>query len=156
MNKIIYVKGDVTQPAGGGKKIICQCCNNVGAYGAGVSGALSKVWVRVEVKYRDWYRNNKGSLPLGEVQFVDVEEDIVVANIIGQEGIRTKNHRRPVRYQSIKKGLDTVSEWAINNNASVHMPRIGCGLAGGTWDIIEKIIIETLINKGMPVTVYDL
>ena len=27
------------------------------------------------------------------------------------------------------------------------MPRIGCGLAGGTWDKIEAIINETLLEK---------
>jgi hypothetical protein len=35
------------------------------------------------------------------------------------------------------------------------MPRIGCGLAGGTWDKIEPLIRETLCAAGVPVTVYD-
>jgi hypothetical protein len=36
------------------------------------------------------------------------------------------------------------------------MPRIGCGLAGGTWDKIEPIIERTLLAKGIEVVVYDL
>ena len=36
------------------------------------------------------------------------------------------------------------------------MPRIGCGLAGGDWNKVEKIINETLIDKGIEVYVYDL
>jgi hypothetical protein len=38
----------------------------------------------------------------------------------------------------------------------VHMPRIGCGLAGGQWEEIEPIIETTLGAKGVAVTVYDL
>lgn len=36
------------------------------------------------------------------------------------------------------------------------MPRIGCGLAGGTWDRIEPLIAHRLVEQGIPVTVYDL
>jgi len=35
------------------------------------------------------------------------------------------------------------------------MPRIGCGLAGGDWSIIEKIINKVLIDKKINVTVYN-
>jgi hypothetical protein len=35
------------------------------------------------------------------------------------------------------------------------MPRIGCGLAGGKWELIEPIIVRTLVARGVPVTVYD-
>lgn len=36
------------------------------------------------------------------------------------------------------------------------MPRIGCGLAGGTWDRMEPVIQAALADQGIPVTVYDL
>ena len=36
------------------------------------------------------------------------------------------------------------------------MPRIGAGLAGGAWTIIEGIIREELSAKNIPVAVYDL
>jgi hypothetical protein len=35
------------------------------------------------------------------------------------------------------------------------MPRIGYGLAGGTWDKIEPLINSTLTTKNISVTVYD-
>jgi len=40
--------------------------------------------------------------------------------------------------------------------AAVHMPRIGCGLAGGEWSTIEAIIERTLIPAGVAVVVCDL
>ena len=45
---------------------------------------------------------------------------------------------------------------AIDNKATVHMPRIGCGLAGGTWDKIEPLINESLVKNEIETYVYDL
>jgi len=39
-------------------------------------------------------------------------------------------------------------------SASIHMPRIGCGLAGGKWEKVEPLIRETL--PGTQIFVYDL
>ena len=35
------------------------------------------------------------------------------------------------------------------------MPRIGCGLAGGKWEIVENIIKDEFTKKGVEVYVYD-
>ncbi|SEQ20797.1 hypothetical protein SAMN04487983_1003320 [Streptomyces sp. yr375] len=35
------------------------------------------------------------------------------------------------------------------------MPRIGCGLAGGTWSRVEPLVAERLVERGVAVTVYD-
>jgi O-acetyl-ADP-ribose deacetylase (regulator of RNase III) len=48
-----------------------------------------------------------------------------------------------------------VFEVAKRLNASVHMPRIGTGLAGGAWTVVEEIINETLTRMGISVFVYD-
>ena len=41
------------------------------------------------------------------------------------------------------------------NKIIVHMPRIGCGLAGGSWDRIEPLIVESLTVRGIETFVYD-
>lgn len=92
---------------------------------------------------------------LGQVQFMRFEENLWVANLIAQRGIRRSGGKPPVRYDAIRTGLEKVSGFANRMSASVHMPRIGCGLAGGSWDEIEPIIEETLIKAGVRVTVYD-
>lgn len=48
-----------------------------------------------------------------------------------------------------------LTQQANSRQASVHMPRIGAGLAGGKWEEIEPIIIRTLSAKNIPVLVYD-
>ena len=155
MQTIIYTKGDATNPAGSGNKIIVHVCNDVGGWGKGFVMALSAKWKEPEQQYRAWYYSNK-NFALGQTQIVKVEESIWVANMIGQRDIRKdKDGNPPVRYDAIAKSLEKVGAFAIENGASIHMPRIGCGLAGGKWEKMELIIIEQLVNKQLAVTVYD-
>lgn len=152
---IHYVIGDATSPAGEGLKIITHICNDMGGWGKGFVVALSKRWKQPERAYRQWHASGE-NFQLGNVQFVEVEPDIVVANIIGQHKIKSHSSIPPIRYEAVRAGLQQVARYAISNTASVHMPRIGAGLAGGKWEEIETIISEELTRKGISVTVYDL
>ena len=150
---IRYLKGDATRPVGTGNKIIVHICNDIGAWGKGFVLAISKRWKDPEIKYREWAKS-KDNFNLGEVQFIQVEPTIWIANLIGQRDIKKdKEGNPPVRYGAIRQGLAKVGYFARQNNASVHMPRIGCGLAGGNWDMIEPSISHELI--GVETFVYD-
>ena len=153
MSAINYVVGDATRPAGSGMKIIAHCCNDIGAWGAGFVLAISRRWRRPQ----QCFSESGGITPLGGVQFVEVEPDIIVANIIGQHGCGfDEKGMPPIRYDAVAKGLEAVAHLAKSMGCSVHMPRIGCGLAGGEWPIVEKIIIDALCAVDVPVFVYDL
>ena len=156
---IRYVKGDATRPAGESPRIIVHVCNDVGGWGKGFVLALSKRWTAPEWEYRAWYRakESEDGIPfaLGQVQLVQVEDRLWVANLIGQTGLDWAEERPPIRYEAIRDGLRRVREAAQDLDASVHMPRIGCGLAGGTWDEIGPIVEEELDAAGVGVTVYD-
>ena len=93
---------------------------------------------------------------IGAVQFVQVEELIWVANIIGQHKIRKdEKGLPPIRYEAVREALTKVAIFAKEKQAHVQMPRIGCGLAGGSWEEIALIIENTLLAKDIPVTVCD-
>lgn len=149
------MKGDATYPRGKGHKIIVHCCNDLGAWGAGFVLALSRRWPEPEAAYVDSL--TRGQLKLGDVQFVSVEsehdEQITVANLIGQKGLLGPANPSPIRYSAIETGLRSVAKYAKRLDATIHMPRMGCGLAGGSWDRMEPIVLNTL--KGLDVTVYD-
>ena len=152
---INYIKGDATNPTTIGNKIIVHVCNDIGGWGKGFVMAISRRWKHPELKYREWFVS-KENFSLGQVQFVQVEEDIWIANLIGQHKIKKdENGNAPIRYEAVKVGLDQVGQFAVDKNATIHMPRIGCGLAGGTWDKIEPLIKSTLVSKKVSVTVYD-
>lgn len=150
-----YIIGDATDPI---KKpaIICHVCNDCrpGKWGAGFVIALSKKDPRPEQYYRDWA--DKGEIrgvkyTLGNVQTAPFAENIIVANIIGQHGVKPINNRPPVRYWAIATGLRKIAKYAEKEKRTLHLPRIGSKLAGGAWDEIEYIlkdiaaIVETYI-----------
>lgn len=152
---INYVIGDATRPVAAGQKVITHICNDIGGWGKGFVVALSKRWKQPEQEYRKWHASQE-NFQLGSVQFVEVEPDIVVANIIGQHKTKPEGDTPPIRYEAVRAGLQQVAQYADQRRASVHMPRIGAGLAGGKWEVIELIIEEELTQKAIPVTVYDL
>ncbi|MDR4891759.1 MULTISPECIES: macro domain-containing protein [unclassified Chryseobacterium] len=156
MKTIQYLKGDATVPEAKGIKIIAHICNDVGGWGKGFVLAVSRRWEEPEKEYRNWHHfRSKNNFALGEIQLVQVERYIYVANMVGQKGIKTGSKGVPVRYDAIEKGLEKLANEALELNASVHMPRIGCGLAGGKWEEIEPIIERTLLAKNVEVYVYD-
>ena len=157
MNTIKYTVGDATAPEGDGLKIIAHVCNNIGAWGAGFVLALSRRWKEPEESYR---RMTVDELELGNVRLVGVEDDIIVANMIGQDNIGISGDGTPpIRYFALGAALKVLDEAAKELSrtqgraVSLHMPRIGCGLAGGDWNTVEMIIRECTT---VPVTVYDL
>jgi O-acetyl-ADP-ribose deacetylase (regulator of RNase III) len=89
---IKYVKGDATQPIGQGNKIIFHVCNDVGGWGKGFIMAISKRWKVPEIKYREWRKDGQ-NFELGEVQFVQAEPTIWIANLIGQHDIKKRKRR---------------------------------------------------------------
>lgn len=150
MNVIQYITGDATEPIGDDPKIIAHVCNDVGAWGAGFVRAVSARWSEPERHYRA-LKNYQ----LGEVQYILVTTNITVANMIAQHNVGTGAIR--IRYGALRECLQNVASYITPGSMySIHMPRIGCGLAGGSWEEVERIINRTLIIYNIPVFVYDL
>lgn len=156
MSGITYLVGDATRPQGSGPRIICHVCNDVGGWGRGFVTAISKRWPEPEADYRAWHRAGASAgFALGATRFVSVGAEIWVANMVAQRGLRRDKGLPPIRYDAVRACLSTVADKARELGASAHMPRIGCGLAGGEWREIEPIIEATLLAASIPVFVYD-
>lgn len=173
---ITYLTGDATEPVGEGPKLIVHVCNDRGGWGRGFVTALSKKWREPEAAYRKWHADGVYStnhsprrhlFQLGEVQFVPVQSELRVVNMIAQTGYGAQNTARhrtsvpdatpPIRYEALSACLTRVRETLDQElliHASIHMPRIGCNLAGGSWAQVEPFITKCLENY--PVFVYDL
>ena len=150
------VTGDATSPQAKGPKVIAHICNDLGGWGKGFVLAISRRWPQPQRDYRDWHRHRAGNdFALGAVRLIQVQDDIWVANMIGQHGMRGGSQGPPIRYPAVEQCLGILGDQAIGLRASVHMPRIGCGLAGGRWDRIEPLVDAALCQRGVPVTVYD-
>jgi O-acetyl-ADP-ribose deacetylase (regulator of RNase III) len=157
MTEIQYVTGDATAPTIPGPRIIAHICNDVGSWGKGFVLALSRRWPAPAAEYKKWYANrDRNDFRLGAVQLVEVAPDLWVANMVAQHRLTAQSGVPPIRYDALEESLKQVAERAAQLGASVHMPRIGCGLAGGRWEEVEPIIRRTLAERDVPVTVYDL
>jgi O-acetyl-ADP-ribose deacetylase (regulator of RNase III) len=171
MSEIKYIEGNAVKPEGDGPKFIIHCCNDIGGWGSGFVLAISDRWTEPEKRYREWahkgsYINQeKYDIPfkLGQVQGVEVEDDLYVVNMIGQRSTGMTNIAvgdeivtiPPIKYDCISECLLRVASFAMGYGASIHMPRICCGLAGGTWDRVEPLIMMNLCKYDIPVTIYD-
>jgi O-acetyl-ADP-ribose deacetylase (regulator of RNase III) len=157
LTDIQYIKGDATAPLARGAKIVAHVCNDAGKWGKGFVLAVTARWPEAERAYRQRYRKRaENDYGLGAVQFVPVGRWLWVANMVGQHGVGRGTRTKPIRYEAVARCLETVAGKAAELRASVHMPRIGCGLAGGKWERIEPLIVRALSEHKIPVTVCDL
>jgi O-acetyl-ADP-ribose deacetylase (regulator of RNase III) len=75
--------------------------------------------------------------------------------MVAQKGYGISQKPR-IRYSALRRCLEQVSCYAREHGMSAHMPRIGAGQAGGSWDIIQELVSRSLCAAGVEVTVYDL
>ncbi len=94
MENIEYLKGDATKPQAEGNKIIANISNDVGGWGKGFVVAISKRWKEPEQQYRKWF-GSRENFKIGELQLVQTEADIWIANMIRQHKINTTSHGIP-------------------------------------------------------------
>ena len=159
MAKIHYIIGDATLPieTEAENRLIVHCCNTIGAWGAGFVVPLGNRYPLAKEGYKKFINENKGKSILGEVNEVKVADNIYVENLMGQSFlVRKANGEIPCNYVAIETGFLNIIK-KHKQNFSIHMPRIGCGLAGGDWQTIEEIIQRTFIDiADVDVYVYDL
>jgi O-acetyl-ADP-ribose deacetylase (regulator of RNase III) len=149
---ISYVVGDATKPQGEGLMIVAHVCNDAGGFGSGFAGAVARCWPEVRNAYLKWHAKGEG-FALGMVQLATVSDSLIVANMIAQHGY-SRPGKPAINYLALRMCLSKVAKKAGEIGASIHAPRLGSGLAGGTWDQVEPIILETM--DGLEVTIYDL
>lgn len=118
------------------EKIIAHGCNTKGVMGAGVA-KLIKVNFPEAYRYYIKEHNNNG-LKLGDVHFVETNNNKIIANCITQENYGKNGVF--VKYDAIKLCLKNLYDFATKNNFDVAIPMIGSGLGGGDWNHIETLI----------------
>lgn len=138
--KLHFTVGDATKPIDR-PTIIAHVCNDVDKWGAGFVVQLGKAYPQAKIGF---HSIKPADRRLGYTQFVRVSDDIVVANMIAQEGTRVLGGDIPLRYDALRECLDEVQNRAESDGYTVSMPRIGAGLAGGDWKIIRSIIVSTM------------
>lgn len=139
---IEYRKGSLLDVTAG---IIVHGANAQGVMGSGVALAVKNKYPECFTEYHCEYV--KLGLSLGSIVWwsnaVDnpellVHETLFIANAITQQNYGTD--RRHVNYVAVAEVFKEVIRQANATKLDVHFPKIGAGLGGGQWEIIEAII----------------
>src|SRR5262249_47370338 len=149
--RILYVAGDATEPRGSGPKLITHVVNdktpNWG--GRGFAKALARRYPEVQQLFRAWAAQRSLATSLGDVHFHQISPELYVASMVSQRGYGPSPTPR-IRYDALQACLGRAASFAADAGLSIHMPRIGCGEAGGTWEVVEKLIHLTASASGVP------
>lgn len=139
--KIRYEKGNIFDSE---YKFILHGCNAQGVMGAGFAKTVKELQSFAYQQYREAYERR--GLKLGEAIIVRDTKRVIIHAITQQ--YYGKDGRRYVSYDAIANAMAAVEENLYGE--TIAMPKIGSGLAGGDWNVIEAII-ESELKTVQPV-----
>ena len=147
-----YIKGDITKTE---LKYIAHGCNCQNKMGSGVAKALFTKFPEVKERYHNKFKHieiTNYKYLLGSVQTV-ISNDKKIFNCFTQEyyGYDGKKY---VNYCSIVKAFLSLA-YILKDSGPLAIPKIGCGLAGGDWNIVEQLINDT-VGDDLEIWVYEL
>ena len=152
---IKYIRGDLFES---NADIIAHGVNCSGGFGSGVAGQMAFIYPQTRTAYLEKY--NQEGWELVDIQTVPLVDDLGwfngkhIINCATQDEYLPRGVRH-ADYNAIRKAMEEVKAFAkFKGNQSIAMPKIGAGLAGGDWNVIEGILNE--VFDDYDVTVYYL
>lgn len=152
-----YVRGDASEPRADGAAIIAHLVNDrAGSWGGrGFAGSLMERFPAAKDEYTAWATG--GQLQRGALHLAEVDEKLSIASLVAQAGYGDSPGRMPrLRLAALGTALRRLADLAIESEATVHIPPIGTGQAGGRWPEIRDLILDELADRGIVTTVYVL
>lgn len=151
--KIEYRKGDLFRTD---IDTIVHGCNAQGVMGAGVAKVIRDRYPEAYKVYRDHYISATdkflSSLPMGHICFAKSNDKIII-NAVTQH-LYGRSDKRYVSYDAVAESFTRINRRFGGDTDQIAMPKIGAGLAGGDWNVIEAIIESEL--KDIQPVVYTL
>lgn len=148
-----YLKGDVLTS---NADVILHQVNCKGKMGAGLALQIKNKYPFVYKQYAALCASAaRSSDLLGEVLTVPVSDVQSIGNLFAQDGYAFYGYagRCMTDYDALRKCLKTIGR--EYKGKTVALPYLlGCGLAGGDWNIVKEIVEEEL--KECCVQIYEL
>jgi len=143
MNVIKYLKGDLVEALKSGEvQVIAHSCNCFNTMGSGVALAIKKSFPEA---YAADCRTVKGDKEkLGDMS-IAVTDFGKVFNLYGQYNYG-KDGKQYTDYTALDSALFHMSGFLafLDFEGSIGLPKIGAGIGGGDWGVIEEIIKDNL------------
>lgn len=135
--------------------IIAHGVNAQGRMNAGIAKQIRQRFPQAYADYMTKFKTTGWSL--GDTQLVMVgESPRFIANCCTQE-FYGRDGFHYCDYDAIENCLATLFRFASREGCSIAMPRLGCGLGGGDWNIVFDIIKKVSLNyPGVAVEIYSL
>ena len=148
---IKYVDGDLLDLASKGEfDVIAHGANCFCVMGSGIAP-------QIKAKYPDAYTADCATIKgdkakLGTISYTEKTKPIVV-NIYSQYDTKGRREGKiDVDYDALRSGIRMMKEKFSGKRFG--LPLIGAGLAGGDWNIIEKIIEEEMRGEYVTIVRY--
>lgn len=149
LSMIKYIDGDLVRDADQ-YDVIAHCCNCFCTMGAGIAPQIKHKFP--EAYEVDCETTSGDQDKLGTITYTENTTPIVV-NLYGQYDYKGRQQgRMDLDYSALRKALGLMREKF--SGKKIGLPMIGSGLAGGSWDIIERIIQEELNGEDVTVVKY--
>lgn len=138
------------------ENVICHQVNCMGVMGSGLAKQIRNKYPQVYPSYLAYCKDCKNNDPktlLGAFQTIICSDGKIIVNLFGQLGYgRDKQY---TNYKALRESLEGILTIAKEFNDTIALPyNLGCGLAGGDWNIVYKIIEEVFVDYD--VTIYKL
>lgn len=127
---IEYRKGNLLDVTEG---IILHGCNAQGVMGSGAALAVKLAYPGAYQEYLD------GSMSLGSISRYWANDDLMIINGITQE-YYGRDGKQYVNYKAICDVFTQAVSMGRLYVFTLNFPKIGAGLGGGDWGIIEQLI----------------
>jgi len=154
INKVIYHKGDVIDAALSSEyDMFIHGCNCMGVMGGGVALQVRNRIPKLYQADQDFRIDQDHRL--GMCSYVGINETIM-ANLYTQYIPMAGS--RQLNYGALASSLNYAVDLFIQRNivdVKICLPRIGCGLAGGNWEIVEEILAYFEFHCNVEFHVYD-
>lgn len=140
-------------------KVIAHGVNCQNAMGSGVAKALYSKWPEVKFDYHKvctkMLQHCTNDDLLGHIFAVNSDDKLII-NCFTQQNYGYDGQVY-LNYEALEMCMRGVREFCKGYSVSeVAMPKIGCGLAGGDWEKVKKILDKTFHKKHFHVKVYYL
>lgn len=126
---------------------IMHGCNAQGKMGSGIAKVIKETWPYAYETYAK--EHQLSGLDLGTVIPAIPSESNrpVILNAITQQ-FYGNDGKRYASYEAIKSCFQQANYlMGLYESSFLVMPKIGCGLGGCSWDIVETIANDTLIGN---------
>lgn len=151
---IQIINGDIFNAFNDGCNVICHQVNCQGSMNAGLAEEIAKRWPEVKRDYQNLCMENGINQLLGTYIFTPIEEGGIVS-IFGQAYYGRDKNRCYTSYGALARAFHLIHECLHVKKIAVPYG-IGCGLAGGDWNVVMKIISNEFnyADHGPDVVIY--